>query len=79
MQVLYKQQTAFLRSDFEMLYMQVRAKIKQRSLLILYTNFESHRTACGGKLPYLRSMARYHLYSLVVFFVWNLTIITNAG
>jgi len=66
MQVLYKQQTAFLESDFEMLYMQVRAKIKQRSLLILYTNFES-LNSLRRQLPYLRSMARYHLL-LVVFF-----------
>ena len=56
MQVLYKQQTAFLESDFEMLYMQVRAKIKQRSLLILYTNFES-LNSLRRQLPYLRSMA----------------------
>lgn len=66
MQVLYRQQTAYLESDFEMLYMQVRAKIRQRSLLILYTNFES-LNGLRRQLPYLRSMAKYHLL-LVVFF-----------
>ena len=66
MEVLYKQQTAFLESDYEMLYLQVRNKIKQRSLVILYTNFES-LNGLMRQLPYLRSIARYHLL-LVVFF-----------
>lgn len=66
MQLLYKQQTGFLESDYEMLYMQVRNKIKQRSLLILYTNFESLK-GLYRQLPYLRSIAKYHLL-LVVFF-----------
>ena len=66
MQVLYKQQTAFLESDFEMLYMQVRNKIKQRSLLILYTNFES-LNGLRRQVNYLRSIAKHHLL-LVVFF-----------
>ena len=63
---LYKQQTAFLESDFEMLYMQVRSKIKQRSLLILYTNFES-LNGLRRQMNYLRSIAKHHLL-LVVFF-----------
>lgn len=66
MQVLYKQQTAFLESDFEMLYAQVRNKIKQRSLIVLYTNFES-LNGLRRQLPYLRSIARYHLLLLVFF------------
>lgn len=66
LEVLYKQQTAFLESDYEMLYMQVRSKIKQRSLLILYTNFES-LNGLKRQLNYLRSIARHHLL-LVVFF-----------
>ncbi len=66
LQALYKEQTAFLESDYEMLYMQVRNKIKQRSLLILYTNFESV-SGLRRQLAYLRSIARHHLL-LVVFF-----------
>lgn len=66
MEMLYRQQTAFLESDFELLYMQVRNKIKQRSLLILYTNFES-LNGLKRQLNYLRSIAKYHLL-LVVFF-----------
>ncbi len=66
LQALYNQKTDFLESDFEMLYMQVRNKIKHRSLLILFTNFES-LSGLKRQMEYLRSMARYHLL-LVVFF-----------
>lgn len=66
MEALFKEQTHFLESDYEMLYMQVRHKIKQRSLLVLFTNFES----LGGlrrQLNYLRAIAKHHLL-MVVFF-----------
>lgn len=66
LQILYNQNTRFLESDFEMLYKQIRANVGHRSLLILFTNFESF----GGmqrQLPYLRMIARHHLL-LVVFF-----------
>jgi len=46
--------------------MQVRHKIKQRSLLVLFTNFES-LTGLKRQLNYLRSIARHHLL-MVVFF-----------
>jgi uncharacterized protein (DUF58 family) len=66
LQLLYNQTTSFLESDYEMLYMQTRNRIKQRSLLILFTNFES-LSGLKRQLPYLRSIAKYHLL-LVVFF-----------
>lgn len=66
MQLLYNQKTAFLESDFEMLYMQVRKRVKQRSLVILYTNFES-LSGLKRQMDYLRSLASHHLL-LVVFF-----------
>lgn len=66
MEALYRQQTEFPESDFEKLYATVRSKIKNRSLLILFTNFES-LTGMHRYLDYFRSLARYHLL-LVVFF-----------
>ena len=66
LQALYKEKTTFLESDFEMLYMQLRHKVKQRSLLILFTNFES-LNGLRRQLNYLRSIAKHHLL-LVVFF-----------
>ncbi|MEO6540461.1 MAG: DUF58 domain-containing protein, partial [Ferruginibacter sp.] len=35
LQLLYNQETAFLESDYEMLYMQIRNRIKNRSLIVL--------------------------------------------
>ena len=66
LQLLYNQTTGFLESDFEMLYMQIRNHIKHRSLLILFTNFES-LSGLNRQLDYLRSIASHHLL-LVVFF-----------
>ncbi len=66
LQLLYNQETAFLESDYEMLYMQIRSRIKHRSLIVLYTNFES-LSGLNRQLNYLRSIARHHLL-MVVFF-----------
>lgn len=66
LQLLYNQQTAFLESDFELLYMQIRNRIKHRSLLVLFTNFES-LSGLRRQMTYLRSIAKHHLL-MVVFF-----------
>ena len=66
LQLLYNQQASFLESDFELLYIKTRSLIKQRSLLILFTNFES-LSGLHRQMPYLKRLAKYHLL-LVVFF-----------
>ncbi len=66
LETLYNQQTKFLETDFEKLYALVRTRITQRSLLILFTNFES-LSALQRQLPYIRSIAKNHLL-LVIFF-----------
>ena len=66
LELLYRQQTKFLETDFEKLYGFIRTRITQRSLLILFTNFES-LSSLQRQLPYIRSIARQHLL-LVVFF-----------
>ena len=66
LETLYNQQTKFLESDFEKLYAHVRTRISQRSLIVLFTNFES-LSGLQRQLPYIRSIARNHLV-LVVFF-----------
>ncbi|MEO7960501.1 MAG: DUF58 domain-containing protein, partial [Ginsengibacter sp.] len=66
LQTLYNQKTGFLESDFEMLYMEIRNRIRHRSLVILFTNFES-LSGLNRQLEYLRAMANHHLL-LVVFF-----------
>lgn len=66
LEVLYRQRTKYLETDFELLYTNVKAKIRQRSLLILFTNFET-LSGMQRQLPYLRRLAKDHLL-LVVFF-----------
>ena len=66
LEALYNQETKFLESDYEKLYAHVRARITQRSLIVLFTNFES-LSGLERQLPYLRAIARNHLV-LVVFF-----------
>lgn len=66
METLYKQQTNFLEPDFEQLYITVKRKIRQRSLLVLFTNFEWH-ISMMRQIQYLRQLSKQHLL-LVVFF-----------
>jgi len=66
MECLYNIKTDFFESDFSRLYTDIKKNINQRSLLLLYTNFETldglHR-----QLPYLKGIAKNHLL-VVVFF-----------
>lgn len=66
MEALYNIKTNYFESDFSRLYVDIKRNIKQRSLIILYTNFETidglHR-----QLPYLKGIAKSHLL-VVVFF-----------
>ncbi|MBL7743267.1 MAG: DUF58 domain-containing protein [Chitinophagaceae bacterium] len=66
LETLYKQQTRFLESDFEKLFSVIRNRITNRSLLVLFTNFESLESL-QRELPALKKIAHYHLL-LVVFF-----------
>lgn len=63
---LYRQQTTFLEPDFEKLFSVIRNRITNRSLLILFTNFESLESL-NRELPALKRMAHYHLLLLVFF------------
>ncbi|GGI22985.1 DUF58 domain-containing protein [Pedobacter mendelii] len=66
MQVLYKEKTRYLESNMEALYSTIRSVIKQRSLVVFFTNFES-LSALQRQLPYLKKISKYHLL-VVVFF-----------
>lgn len=68
MELLYNQKTGYLETDYEKLYAIVRTRITQRSLLLLFTNFESF-SGMQRQLSYLRKIARDHL--LVVIFFEN--------
>lgn len=66
LELLYRQRTQFLETDYEALTSTVRTQIRQRSLLLLFTNFDT-ANALNRQLPFLRRIARDHLL-LVVFF-----------
>lgn len=68
LEVLYNQKTAYRETDFSIVHNYIRRKITQRSLLLLYTNFES-MYSLQRQLPYLQALARLHL--LVVIFFEN--------
>nr|WP_294935649.1 DUF58 domain-containing protein [uncultured Flavobacterium sp.] len=63
---LYNIKTNFFESDYSRLYVDIKKNINHRSLILLYTNFETvdglHR-----QLPYLKGIAKNHLL-VVVFF-----------
>lgn len=66
LETLYHQKTRYLESDYERLYIFIRRKITQRSLLLLFTNFES-LTGMRRQLPYLKKIAENHLLITVFF------------
>lgn len=65
-EMLYRQKTNFLESNFENLYLNIRNKIKQRSLIFLFTNFES-KVSANRQIPFFRKIASQHLL-IVIFF-----------
>lgn len=66
METLYNQQTTFAEHNLSALYNQVRMKIHQRSLLMVYTNFESLSSG-ERQLNFLKRLAREHLVVLIFF------------
>lgn len=68
LETLYNLNTDFVESDFSRLYIDIKRSLNQRSLLLLYTNFET-LDALHRQLPYLKAIAKNHL--LVVIFFEN--------
>lgn len=67
LETLYAQRTNFKESDYERLYATIKNKISQRSLIVLYTNFETIN-GMRRQLKYLSRLAKDHLV-LVAFFL----------
>ncbi|MBV8324861.1 DUF58 domain-containing protein [Chryseobacterium sp.] len=65
-EALYNIKTDFFESDFNRLYQDVKYSLNQRSLIVLFTNFET-LDALNRQLKYLRGIAKNHLL-VVVFF-----------
>ena len=65
-ETLYNINTNFYESDFSRLYQDIKFSINQRSLILLFTNFET-LDAVNRQMKYLRGIAKNHLV-IVVFF-----------
>ncbi|MBS1651008.1 MAG: DUF58 domain-containing protein [Bacteroidetes bacterium] len=65
-EALYSTKTNFEESNYEVLLSHIRRKITQRSLIILYTNFES-LSGLKRQINYLRKIASLHLLAVVFF------------
>lgn len=65
-EALYAINTKFTDSDFGYLYALIKRKITQRSLLIVYTNFE-HISAMKRQLAFLQAIAKQHVLITVFF------------
>jgi uncharacterized protein (DUF58 family) len=66
MEGLYNIETNFEESSFSTLYAQLKRRISHRSLVVLFTNFET-MDGLQRNLPFLVGIAKQHLL-LVVFF-----------
>lgn len=76
LEALYREKEGAVEASYESLYMAVRKIISGRSLLFLYTNFES-TYALQRVLPQLRKLNTHHL--LVVVFFENTEIKTETS
>ncbi|WP_353166089.1 DUF58 domain-containing protein [Empedobacter brevis] len=63
---LYNVQTDYLESDYGQLYAYIKRKLTQRSLLFIYTNFETI-DGLERQLPYLKLIKKSHVVVLILF------------
>ncbi|HBX67419.1 MAG: DUF58 domain-containing protein [Balneola sp.] len=65
-EALYNLDTNFMESDYERLVVSLRKYVNQRSLVLLYTNFETF-SSMERQLPYLQRIAKDHLLVTIFF------------
>lgn len=76
LETLYNIKTNFFESDYSHLYADIKKSINQRSLIILYTNFDT-MDGLYRQLPYLKGIAKSHLLVVVFFNNTELNSIIN--
>jgi uncharacterized protein (DUF58 family) len=76
-EALYNAKTNFLETSYETLFSHVRQKITQRSLLLLFTNFETV-SALRRQMKYLRRIATHHVLVVIFFENTELKDLLNA-
>ncbi len=78
LETLYNIDTKFLDADYGALQVLVKRRIKQRSLLMLYTNFE-HISALHRQLPYLQAIAKKHVLVVIFFENTELKVLSDSS
>ena len=73
---LYNVETNYLESDFGKLYAYIKRKLTQRSLLFIYTNFETI-DGLERQLSYLKLIKKSHVVVLIMFKNSELKKLTN--
>ena len=66
LETLYKQETEFKESDYDALWSTIHRGVNQRSLMLLFTNFETY-SSLERQLPFLKKIAQRHLVCVVFF------------
>jgi uncharacterized protein (DUF58 family) len=66
LETLYKQETQFKESDYDALWSTIHRGVNQRSLMLLFTNFETY-SSLERQLPFLKKIAQRHLVCVVFF------------
>ncbi|WP_298338577.1 DUF58 domain-containing protein [uncultured Algibacter sp.] len=66
LEALYNVKTDFFESDFSRLYSSIKRHITHRSLILMYTNFET-LDGLERQLPYLKAIAKSHLLVIIFF------------
>jgi uncharacterized protein (DUF58 family) len=65
-EALYNQETRSKDADFLRLYKNIRSRIKKRSLMVLFTNFDSLVTL-NRQIRYIQALAKRNLVCVVIF------------
>ncbi|GAA4239578.1 DUF58 domain-containing protein [Postechiella marina] len=73
---LYNVKTDFFESDFSRLYGNIKRHITHRSLILMYTNFET-LDGLNRQLPYLKAIAKSHLLVVIFFKNTELDLLIN--
>jgi uncharacterized protein (DUF58 family) len=77
MDALYAEREGSWEANYELAYIAIRQVVISRSLLLLYTNFES-RYALDRALPQLRKLKDQHLLVVIIFENTEITSTTSA-
>jgi len=76
-EALYNVKTDFYESDYGRLYGDIKKNIPHRSLLLLFTNFET-MDGLNRQLPYLKAISKNHLLIVIFFQNTELDTLINA-